>query len=191
MNRFSALTRKITVPHVFTSIFLLLLYFLRRDCYQGLWQLILSLILLVALPLSAYPLQKWIRHYRDRGREGQRSLAMIFSVAGYLFGIVSVYLFPSTPEIKLVFWEYLLCGIAQLLCNKLLHIKASGHACGIVGPVLLAAYFGMYIPACIGALLIVPVYVSSVKTKRHTLGQLIVGSLIPVVCLACIHIVLL
>lgn len=71
----------------------------------------------------------------------------------------------------------------MLLLNKVFKIKASGHACGIVGPVLLFVYFGLYIPAIVGTALVLPVYISSVRTKQHTLPQLIGGSAIPAVVL--------
>ena len=67
--------------------------------------------------------------------------------------------------------------------EKLFKVKASGYACGIVGPVLLFLYFRLYIPAIIGTVLILPVYISSVRTKQHTLPQLIGGSAIPAVVL--------
>ena len=71
----------------------------------------------------------------------------------------------------------------MLLLNKVFKVKASGHACGIVGPMILFLYFGLYIPAIVGTALILPVYISSVRTKQHTLPQLIGGSAIPAVVL--------
>ena len=71
----------------------------------------------------------------------------------------------------------------MLLLNKVFKVKASGHACGIVGPMLLFIYFGLYIPAIVGTVLVLPVYISSVRTKQHTLPQLIGGSAIPAVVL--------
>ncbi len=65
-------------------------------------------------------------------------------------------------------------------CNKGCKLKISGHACGIAGPVALLFYFGLYVQAVVGILLTVPVYISSLKTKRHTLPQLIGGSLVPI-----------
>lgn len=142
---------------------------------------------LCVLPILAYPLQKYIPHFKDKGREGQRSLAMIFSAVGYLLGTLVAFITGAPAELKIIYLEYLLCGIAMLVLNKAFKLKASGHACGIVGPILLMIYFKMYIPAAVGALLIVPVYVSSLKTKRHTALQLIGGSLIPLVALGIIH----
>ena len=40
-------------------------------------------------------------------------------------------------------------------------------------------YFGLYLPAIIGAMLVLPVYVSSIRTGQHTMPQLFGGSTIP------------
>jgi hypothetical protein len=40
-------------------------------------------------------------------------------------------------------------------------------------------YFGLYLPAMIGAALILPVYISSIRTGQHTVPQLFGGSTIP------------
>lgn len=71
----------------------------------------------------------------------------------------------------------------MLLLNKVFKLKASGHACRIVGPLIMFLYFGLYIPAIIGVALILPVYISSVRTKQHTLTQLVGGSAVPAVVL--------
>jgi len=75
----------------------------------------------------------------------------------------------------------------MLLMNKVFRRKASGHACGIVGPILLLFYFGQVIPAVIGIFAVVMVYVSSLRTKQHTLPQLIGGSMIPLFVLMLLH----
>lgn len=139
--------------------------------------------------LSARTLQKFIPHFRDKGRDGQRSLAMIFSAVGYLLGTLTAFLTGAPIELKILYLEYLLCGVAMLVLNKVFKLKASGHACGIVGPVLMMLYFRMFIPAVAGMFLILPVYVSSLKTKRHTGPQLLGGSLIPLAALGVIHLV--
>ena len=70
----------------------------------------------------------------------------------------------------MIYLEYLLCGIAMLVINKAFHLKASGHACGIVGPVAMLYYFGLLIPAVIGTAIIVPVFVSA-SLHRTAKGQ--------------------
>ena len=166
------------------------IYVLHPDYFGSAWHFLGTILFLCVLPTLAYPLQKYIPKYKDRGREGQRTLAMLFSFVGYLFGTLSAYILAAPTELKIIYLEYLFCGIGMLVLNKIFKIKASGHACGIVGPVILLVYFGAYIPALIGAALILPVFISSVKTKQHTAPQLICGSIIPAVMLAIIAIIM-
>ncbi len=190
MNKIGFVIRKITVPPVFAASLLIILYLTNPAYFGSVWQMLGGLLFLVILPLMAYPLQKYIPHYRDGGRDGQRSLAMIFSALGYLFGTITAFLSSAPDEVKIIYLEYLLCGISMLLFNKVFKMKASGHACGVFGPVLLLAYFRMYIPALIGALLIIPVYISSIQTKRHTAPQLVGGSIIPFAVICIVHLIM-
>ena len=186
MEVFFKVIRRITVPPVFAAALAIILYFTHFDYFGSVWHLLGALFFLCVLPTLAYPLQRFIPKYKDRGREGQRSLAMVFSFLGYLFGTLVALAFSAPFELKILYFEYLLCGIAMLLINKVFKLKVSGHACGIVGPVIMLAYFGLYIPAIIGALLVILVYISSLKTKEHTLMQLLGGSVIPAFVLALI-----
>ncbi len=179
MNKLSMIIRKITIPPVFATLLLVLLYLFHPTYFGSIWQLFLGIFFLAVLPVAAYPLQKYIPKFKDGGRDGQRTLAMLFSFVGYLAGTIVAFACSTPVELKIIYLEYLLCGIAMLLCNKLFKRKASGHACGIVGPVLLLLYFKQFVAAIIGALLIAPVFISSIKTKRHTAGQLVGGSVIP------------
>ena len=183
MEKFFKIIRKITIPPVFAATLLIIVYISHTNYFGSVWHLVGALFFLTVLPTLAYPLQKYIPKYKDRGREGQRSLAMIFSFLGYLLGTVVAFIFSAPTELKIIYLEYLLCGIGMLLLNKAFKVKVSGHACGIVGPVLLFVYFGLYIPAIVGTALVLPVYISSVRTKQHTLPQLIGGSAIPAVVL--------
>ena len=171
---------------MFAASLLIIAYIIYPNYFGSIWHVLGGLLFLCILPLLAYPLQKYIPHFKDKGRDGQRSLAMIFSAVGYLLGTLVAFVTHAPVELKIIYLEYLLCGIAMLVLNKVFKLKASGHACGIVGPVLLMLYFKMYILAIVGTLLIIPVYVSSLKTKRHTAPQLIGGSFIPLVALGII-----
>ena len=111
---------------------------------------------------------------------------MLFSFAGYLLGTITVYVTSAPLQLKIIYMEYLLCGAAMLLLNKGFHLKASGHACGVVGPIIMLLYFKLFIPAIIGMLFIVPVYIASLRTKQHTALQLLGGSVIPAVALTLI-----
>lgn len=188
MDKVFRVLRIITVPPVFAFAFLLTVYFMRPDFCMSAWQLLCGLFFLGVLPILGYPLQKYIPYFRDKGREGQRSLAMIFSVSGYLLGLATAFATQAPLALCVIYLEYLLCGIAMLIFNKGFHLRASGHTCGIVAPVLLLVYFKLYLPAAIGALLILPVWVSSVKTKRHTVRQLMGGGLIAAAYLLLLHV---
>ena len=191
MNKLMHIIRIVTVPPVFALITLTELLILRPKFVGGLPFYLLGIFCLSALPLLAYPLQRFFKKYKDRGREGQRELAIIFSAIGYLLSVVPAFVFHAPRELKMLFAEYLLCGISVFISGKVFKKKASGHACGVTGPVAMLIYLGLYIPALVGALLVVPVYISSVKTRRHTPGELILGSVIPVAMLAIVHVVFL
>lgn len=187
MQQIFHIIRKITVPPVFAVAFLFTFYAVYPLYFGSLWQLLFGILFLGILPILGYPLQKFIPPFREKGREGQRTLAMIFSMIGYLLGTIVSLIGKSSAELHTVYFLYLSCGICILIFNKLLHLKASGHACGITGPILLFFYFQMVVPAIIGMLFAIPVMVSSVKTKRHTALQLVGGCAIAVVCMLGIH----
>jgi hypothetical protein len=135
------------------------------------------------LPLLAYPLQPIVPKFKDKGRDGQRTLAMIFAVVGYVLSVVTCALTGASSAMWLIALEYLISGILILVFNKVLHIRISAHGCGSAGPIFLLLYFGLYAPAAIMAVLTVIAYVSSVKMKRHTVPQLVGGSLVSVLLL--------
>ena len=135
MEKAAAIFRKAARPPIFAAAFLAIL-FVTDPAYIGPpWQLAFGIFALGVLPILGYPLQKFIPHFRDKGREGQRSLAMLFCFGGYLLGTLWG-LFTQAPEgLLMVYFCYLSCGIGILIFNKVFHLKASGHACGIMGPV--------------------------------------------------------
>ena len=181
----------ITVPPVFALITLTELIILRPEFIGHIGFYFAGIFCLSVLPLLAYPLQKFIPKFKDKGRDGQRTLAMIFSASGYVCGVAVAFAFGAPKELKMVFVEYLLCGISILVSSKVFGKKASGHACGVVGPVAMLTYLGLYIPAAVGAILTLPVYVSSLKTRRHTASELLLGSIIPVAMLFINHLIFL
>ena len=79
MNKLSKLIRRFTVPPVFAATLLITIYVAFPHYYGNAWHLIGGLAFLTVLPTLAYPLQRYFPHFKDKGREGKRSLAMIFS----------------------------------------------------------------------------------------------------------------
>ena len=189
MGKLAMFVRKITIPPVFAVVLLLAVYLSYPDTVGSIWYVISGVVFLAILPVLAYPLQKYIPGFKDKGRDGQRSLAMLFSFAGYLLGTILTFVLSAPEIVKIIFLEYLLCGITMLVFNKLFKLKASGHSCGVIGPMLLMVYFKLYIPAVVCALFAVPVFIASVHTKRHTPLQLLGGSLIPLAMLAIVNLI--
>lgn len=190
MNKISLFIRKITIPPVFAVVLLLAVFFGHNKLVGSVWHLLGGVAFLAILPTLAYPLQKFIPGFKDKGRDGQRSLAMIFSFVGYLLGTLVAFVFQAPAIVKIIYLEYLFCGISMLVFNKVFKLKASGHACGVIGPVLMMVYFKLYIPAIVCALFSVPVFIASVHTKRHTPMQLLGGALIPIAMLVIVHFIM-
>jgi len=177
--RIAKTLRAVTVPPLMAlcafSSFLAL-----SDFYTNVWEYVAAVGFIALLPVTAYPLQLIIPHYKHQGREGQRNLAFVMCTLGYILGVIYAIIFSVGRPIFTMLLTYLLSGVSLLLVNKLFHFKASGHACGLMGPAAALAYFvgpvtlALSIPLCIGALW------SSVYMKRHSLSQFIVGGVIPV-----------
>ena len=72
---------------------------------------------------------------------GRETFAMIMAVVGYIAGVV----YAAVSYAPLVLWEiyltYLFSGIFIFVFNKVLHLKASGHSCGIAGAAIVASYY--------------------------------------------------
>ncbi len=163
---------------------LVTLFFAAPGVYGQTADFICALVFLTALPLLAYPLQPVIPGYRDRGREGQRSLAMVFAVSGYVLGCL-VNLFLHAPgAMWVIYLEYLVSGALIVLFNKCFLMKASAHACGVAGPCALLLHFhvNVLVP---GILALALTWWASLRMKRHTISQLAGGTVIPlaVMCL--------
>ena len=148
---------------------------------------ILAIVFLCVLPLLAYPCQPIVPHFKDKGREGQRTLAMIFAVSGYVLGCITN-LFLSAPiSLWFIYVIYLLSGIIIVLLNKAFGLRASAHACGIAGPTALLMYFGVYFAVIPGLVLYFSALWASIFMKRHTLPQFIGGAAVPLCMLVVLH----
>lgn len=181
MNKFYLAIRKITVAPIMAAAMLAVMMLFKPEIFQSVFTFILCLLFLGILPILAYPMQKHIPAYRDKGREGQRTLAMIFAVSGYVLGIIAGLLLHAPKETMLVYLEYVLSGLLIFVFNKCFHVRISGHSCGIAAPIALLSGFDLYACAAIGAVILITVYIASLKTRRHTLPQLIGGSVVPVI----------
>ena len=129
--------------------------------------------------MLSYPVSYIVPQIRKKGRDGQRSLAIIFSVAGYVAGILGSIFFGAGRIELLIFLTYLLSGISIALCSFVFGVKASGHACGVSGPIAMMVYC-LGLPFVALSALLGAVVWASLKIKRHTPLQLLLGSIIPI-----------
>ena len=176
----SKVIRILTAPPIIATLTLTVLFLFQSTLFGGVLHFLLAVFSLGVLPMLAYPLQPFIPKFKNKGRDGQRTLAMIFSVCGYLIGTLTALLLRAPTFVLLVYLAYLFSGILLTVINKLFHKKASGHACGIAGPLALLSCFA----SPLTLLLSIPVYLSalwaSLEMKRHTLAQFLGGSASPV-----------
>ena len=142
----------------------------------------LSILGLSVLPLIGYPLSRVLPPFKGKGRQGERSLTIILSVAGYALCAVMAFGFNDAPIEKCVIVTYLISGALIALSSFLLHFRASGHACGVCGPI--AALTLLVSPwYLLGGVLVWAVCRASLSLKRHTLPELVAGAAYSVVSL--------
>ncbi|MEA5018499.1 MAG: hypothetical protein VB009_07280 [Erysipelotrichaceae bacterium] len=169
--------RVVTLPPFVTGSTILILFFSGKIItFKELFMLIGCL---VVFPLLAYPFREIFQINTDR-RQGQRSVAMVFSALSYSYGLI----WSITTEVSLVtsvlFSSYFLSVIGLLIANKLLKFHASGHACSTTAPLILMSWQMGWPYIIWGFILVVIVYYASLYLKQHTFSQLLSGSTISV-----------
>lgn len=177
MQHSAKIIRVLTAPPFLAAAFLLVVTFGTPATVRPLYCFV-GLAALVALPLVAYPVSLAIN--KSRRRAVQRGLAVVLSVVGYLAAFLFALLSSATSRETVLFATYLFSGVLIALCSFAFRFKASGHTCGLVGPIVyLICFCGWYYAFAL--LLLLPVIWASVKTGRHTLSQLIAGAFVPVI----------
>ncbi len=178
-KKIAKMIRVLTNAPIFAAVLCTLLYLLLPDGFASGGHYAAALGFLTVLPLLAYPIAALIPALRRKGRDGQRNLALVFSVLGYIGGFAFTMLAGGTTTEKVLFGTYLFSGVALALCT-LLHFKASGHTCGCSGPIaMLAVFVSPWF--LFGYPLLTPIIWSSRKLGRHTATQLLAGAIIPIV----------
>ncbi len=188
--KLAKIIRILTIAPIGALAILTLLFISQGKAFGNPVSYLLSIIYLVLLPVLAYPLQAFLPGFKKQGRDGQRNLAILMANMGYLLGIISISFLDSTKILWTIYLVYFFSGILIIIFNKLIKIKASGHACGIVGPVALGIYFTGFKGLIPGVLILLLVYWSSLKMKRHSITELLWGSLLPLISLFMAHIIL-
>lgn len=177
-NAVAKIMRILTVPPLLVGWMVLFLY-VKTDLFSYLWEALLVLLFLAVIPALAYPLQPILPGFRGKGRSGQRKLAMILSCAGYVAGVIVGYAMRVGSEVQMIFNTYLLSVFVLVLLNCF-HVRASGHACSVSGPLLFLCVYGHYTVILPCVLIAGMVTWSSLVLKRHTVKELILGASVSV-----------
>ena len=131
-EKIAKVVRTITIPPVMVLLLLLILFALNGDVFHNsILDLLFSILFLALIPVAAYPLQPLIPKYKDKGREGQRNSAFVFTAAGYAGAIIYSALASVSKELLLIYFAYLLSVLALLFSNKVIKFRSSGHMCSI------------------------------------------------------------
>jgi hypothetical protein len=181
------LIRVLTIAPVMALATLCTLFLHDKAIFGETYLFALAVFFLFALPVLAYPCQPITPYFKGKGREGQRNLAMVFAMLGYVAGCVTNLFLNAPASLWLIYLAYLISGALVVVINKVFHLRASAHACGIIGPMALLLYFGVYWAIIPGLTLYLLALWASVEMKRHTWQQFIGGAIIPLSALAVLH----
>ena len=187
-NKIAKCIRVLTTAPVAALVLVTVLYALMPSSFAGKLHFLAAILFLTVLPILAYPVSYLLPNKKYRARDEQRKLAILFAVVGYVCGAVFGLLCGGARIERLIFLTYLASG-AMIALNTRLKIKSSGHACGVSGPITLLTYC-LGAPFAAGYLLLIAVYWSSLQLKRHTVEQLLTGTVIPIVAMLILKTVL-
>lgn len=167
----------ISVVPLIAFYVLTVIYLHDRSIFGNFPWYIMSILFLTVLPISAYGLKYIIPSVKAQGRLGERKLAFIMGIMGYIIGTSVCFIFNAPRSVKTIFLSYLFSGSLLAFINSVVRFKASGHACGISGPYILLLYF-------LGAktwyiiFVLLPVFGARVNMGRHTYKELISGTIV-------------
>ncbi len=182
MKKLAKIVRIISTAPIVALAFVTTLYFFVPGSFSSIAEYLFAIAMLSLLPLLGYPASWIFKIDKEDVRSGERKMAIIFSLAGYLIGAVVSFAAHFTDIQKVFYLTYLLSGLTIAFSSFVLRIKASGHMCGISGPIAALVYFGgagyLGLTVCLGFVLWASLYLG-----RHSFKELVYGTLIPVAAL--------
>ena len=174
-DKIAKIVRFVTVPPLVVTAVMTILLFL-EDVFPTVLDYALTVLFLGFLPVLAYPLQKLVPAWRRGGRTVQRRLAFIVTPLSYAGAVIAAVLRRAIPDLLYISVVYLLSVVLLLLFNKLTPLRASGHACGLAGTVILPCLFIGWRAILPGVLLFGLAFWASVRLKRHTAREFLLGA---------------
>jgi hypothetical protein len=180
-EKLAKIIRILTIPPVMALVLFIVLFQFKESVFENLPDFIAGVLLLVFIPALAYPLQFVIPSLKKQGRDGQRKLAFIMSLVSYSGMLFYGILEKVSKDMLFICLTYFLTVIILTICNKLLHIKASGHAASCTSPLLFFIFYfswPLFLPCFIIFLMILW---ASLITKRHNCKEFLTGAVICII----------
>lgn len=180
MKKLAKMIRVLTIAPILALLLINVLYFAKPNSFIGIGNYLFMTFTISLLPPLAYPIQRKFKIFKGDMRKGERNLSIIFSIIGYFAGFLFMLIANTTDIEKIIYLTYLFSGVGIAVFSFLIKVRASGHMCGVAGPiVIILSIFGMehiYLIMLLGGVIWASLYL-----KRHTANELIFGSLIPVI----------
>lgn len=151
----------------------------------------LLFVFLGLIQLLAYPLSYLIKPLREKGREGQRNAAFVVGLVGYTSGLIYAIASNASHNLKVLYITYFISIFILFFINKVLKIRASGHMTSITGPIIGLIYFIGWSVLIPGLIFYALVFWSSYYLKRHTIKEMLLGSLVVLVSFGLTFLILL
>ena len=181
-NLLAKSVRILTVPPILiTGMLITLTVSLDNFCGSAA-EMTLAIVLLGLVPILAYPIQKLLPS-KGEAREEQRTMAFVLTFTGYLTALICSVVGNCGRQLQYIIVSYFISMSLLVFFNKVLHVRASGHACSVTGTLYFLSFFlgPRAILPCVG--IAAAVVWSSLRLKRHTMQEIFWGA---AVCLPCI-----
>lgn len=176
-ERWAKCVQILTTPQVLAITVVSLLMVQRPEMFRGMWDYGVSVFFLGIFPLLAYPIARIMPTTRIMGREGERWLAFIFFLLGYLILYIYGLCFSVDRQLVLLYETYLFSGFILVVVNAFFDVKASGHGCGTTGAILLAGCFIGWQWSMFFALIFLLSAWASLTLEQHTTQEIMLGSI--------------
>ena len=174
INKMAHVVRVVTIPPLMIATLLCMLYFAKGFSFASRIDMSVAFAGLVLLPVLAYPVWSVFGNKTSDKRKGQRRLAFIFSIIGYVCCFIYSLRF-GTAAIREIFYTYFFTVILLALLNKVFHVRASGHAASSISPVVFStAYLTPTVTFSFGVLFAASVW-ASIYLKRHKWQDIMAG----------------
>lgn len=169
--------RVLTVPPILATVFLLVLWYCGGEVYHNITEFVFSVFFLGIMPVLTYAVHFTVPFFREGGRTLQRTMAFVFTFAGYLAAFLYGIFTNVGAGLQMIYCAYFFAVILLSVMNYIFKKKASGHASSFIEPAIILFLFTLpgwavlFIVIVIG---MVSVW-SSLHLKRHQPKELFWG----------------